>query len=51
MPQLFPMNWMFMTLFFLMLFIFSFCMTFFFPMIFMKMNFIEKKKNNKTLKW
>nr|NP_945230.1 ATP synthase F0 subunit 8 [Ixodes holocyclus]BAD03999.1 ATPase 8 [Ixodes holocyclus] len=51
MPQLFPMNWMFMTLTFIFLFIFTFSLTFFFPMFTPKSIFTNKIKANKMFKW
>nr|YP_010350413.1 ATP synthase F0 subunit 8 [Ixodes trichosuri]UOK09894.1 ATP synthase subunit 8 [Ixodes trichosuri] len=51
MPQLFPMNWMFMTLTFSLLFIFVSALIFFFPMTSLKTTFVNKCKNNKMFKW
>nr|YP_010350400.1 ATP synthase F0 subunit 8 [Ixodes myrmecobii]UOK09881.1 ATP synthase subunit 8 [Ixodes myrmecobii] len=51
MPQLFPMNWMFMTLTFISLLTFVCTLIFFFPMLTLKTNFCYKNKNNKMFKW
>nr|YP_054508.1 ATP synthase F0 subunit 8 [Ixodes uriae]BAD27244.1 ATPase subunit 8 [Ixodes uriae] len=51
MPQLFPMNWMLMTLLFFTLLIFTSTLLFFSPMTSMKVNFFKKSKTSMLMKW